>query len=94
MAEKFMPINVYENWCQYDQLGHRTLEGGEKVEVKWPDGSVTQQKVSVSRSAMKALDHGKETHIPISKAYILVEMNGAMLRVRLHDISNVLVRRV
>ena len=36
---------ILSDWCYYDQLDGKTLQNGEKLNIKWPDSSITEETV-------------------------------------------------
>jgi len=66
----FEKVVVYSNWCYIDQLAGIDLQDGERVAVRWPDGTVTKETVGVDSSTEETTDHGHRCPIPIRKSYI------------------------
>jgi len=74
-------IKTYENWCNIDQLDGEDIKDKEKLEITWPDKSVSIEKLIVEKWEETEYDMGKPCPIPYSKAYIQINYNGLKTKV-------------
>jgi len=84
---------ILSDWCYYDQLDGKTLQNGEKLKIKWPDSSITEETVLTKCRNLLFNDHGGRTEIPIIEAYITIHFRGVKAEIRLVD-SGLLCQRV
>ncbi len=67
-------IEHYSNWCEIDRLDGKDIEDGEKLRIKWPDGTITKETVRVEADSYSMLEQGGAyTDIPTKEAYIEVK---------------------
>ncbi len=76
-------VEIYSNWCYYDQLDGKNLKDGEKLKVRWPDGQETQENVILKKTSQTVSDMGHPYDVPIHQAYVAVTVHGAECLVRL-----------
>lgn len=87
------PVIVYNDYCQQDALLGFPLVHGERLSVKWPDGTKTTCKVIVEEERSTQFDHTSPYSFVTRKAYVMVRVNGAKGQFRLCD-ADVLCKRV
>jgi hypothetical protein len=84
----------YRDWgLDADRLGGKKLQDDEKVEVQWPDRTVTRHKVRVTRHANKYSDMGHVYDGVDRQAAITVTVRGLDVPVALRG-NNLLLRRL
>jgi hypothetical protein len=76
-------VTVRSNWGYWDELDGEILKNGERVNVRWPDGSETQETVRVEKTSFQSEDHGHRCDIPVHKAYVDVNVRGVAASIRL-----------
>lgn len=86
-------VVVYSNWCYVDQLDGKTLENGEKLRVRWPDGKETQETVFTMDKSYDTMDHASPYRVPVIEAYVTSSIHGASCLVRLTK-DDILCERV
>ena len=79
---------VFSNWCYMDSLDGKELADKEILEVTWPDGSITTERISVRLHYDTICDMGHDTQIPVSEAYVTAPVRGANMKVRLIEAIN------
>lgn len=93
MADLFQKVTEYNNWCHYDQLDGVDLSAGEKVIVRWPDGTEEATTVIVKRSRYEMSDMGIPCTIPEQRAYLSGMYRGVAIEIPLQG-SALLLKRV
>lgn len=76
-------VEVYSNWCHYDVIDGTQIKNGDKIKVRWPNGTETTHVVKVESTVVHYVGHGGGDDIPISKAFVTIEYNGSTCSVRL-----------
>jgi hypothetical protein len=76
-------VETYSNWCYLDQLDGDTLEDGEGLRVRWPNGKETKEKAVVEKSSYMMSDMGSPYEMHVSKAFVEADVHGAKCLVRL-----------
>lgn len=73
------------SWGTVDKLAGVPLTDGERIEVRWPDGAVTQETARVDRVTKTVSEQGSLQSTPIThqRAFLRVDVHGAPARVRL-----------
>jgi hypothetical protein len=98
-------VELHGNWCAIDYLGdkpnaglssyqldHR-LKNGERLLIKWPDRSYTEETVIVEDHSYNTSDMGSPCKVPVSKAFIEVKYRGVKAKIRLYK-SKLLCKRI
>lgn len=73
MSKVFHHVSTRSNWGWWDDLEGRDLAHGDEIEVLWPDGSRTTQRVRVIEGSR---DIGREGVVPDHRAFIDVIIRG------------------
>jgi len=82
-----MRITIGGNWSFEDQLGNVTLKDGERVSLRWPDGSTSTYAVIAKRTTEEIDDMGHAYPAPVIQAFVVLEYRGAAVHVRIKDIN-------
>lgn len=69
-------IEPHRNWGYQDALEGHLLVEGEVLHVKWPNGEVTTETISVEKGTYHYEDHGHPGTGPDDHAYIVHEVRG------------------
>lgn len=78
-----MKIDQNRNWCEIDQLGGMPIRDGEWLEIHWPDGSVTSERVKLRITKRTVSDMGHNCDIPVRQAGVTVNYHGVPVWVRI-----------
>lgn len=71
------PVEVYTAmWCHIDRLNGTNLRDGEKLRIRWPDGTVEERHIFVKRSSYEGSDMGHPCTIPVSEAFVVLKYHG------------------
>ncbi len=81
----FCAITVRSDWGYFDYVAMvgRDLKDGEEVEVRWPDGIETRERVRLDRTMAQSARPGDE--IPTVRAYVDAKYRGVATRVYLRQ---------
>ena len=80
----FKKVDIVSDWGSFNALNKIKLEPGDFVDVKWPDGSVSGHAVYFRVEQHKGPNTNYDTST--SRAYVLVQHNGAEAEVLLFNI--------
>jgi hypothetical protein len=86
----FLRLSVLSNWGYWDQLDGVTLEDGEALEVRWPDGTITRELVVIKSTVFQTYDHGHRCDCSRVEAFVeVLAVAGLKAPIRLleHDIK-------
>lgn len=97
-------IHNYSNWCEYDCYGPPVMkngfshscdkiENGDRVLVRWPNGTESEHVVELEKSSYREMDMGHYTDIPVHRAFVKVSVNGSETRVALRN-KDLLVKKL
>jgi hypothetical protein len=90
----FSKIKITGSWASYDSIDDKPLKNGELVEVLWPDGTVSEHKISLTKYHQSVLEQGGGAwDVPHHEAFVSIPHQGANLKVRLFDVNKIRVRR-
>ena len=79
---EFKEVTQYSNWGYWDQLNGKTLEKGEEIVVRWPDGGLDCAcVVDTIEWGESYSDMGSPTTIPHAVALAVIPIRGATVRV-------------
>jgi hypothetical protein len=78
-------VTVYSNWCYMDAIDDLPLKSGDKIKVRWADGTETIDFVKVESRTDHYSGHGGGDDITTAKAYVTIEFRGSTCFVRLVD---------
>lgn len=81
----FSPIVQYSDWGYFDQLDGKTLQEGEKLFVRWPDGSETQHICHIKSTSIYIMEHGSHCDIPTVQAIVRINHNGVQAEIPLRQ---------
>lgn len=70
-------ITTGGNWSVEDQLGGRTIRDGERLRVRFPDGTVEELRAVVESSSHADSDMGRDITIPVHRAFARIDYHGA-----------------
>lgn len=90
----FQTIKVYSNWCYIDQLDGKDIKPGERVEVRWPDGTTSMSVLGLDMKTFTYYDHGNTRKGPDHFAYVEERVHGLPFRFYLRNADTVLLRRI
>jgi hypothetical protein len=90
---KFSKVETYENWCNIDRLNDKEFVNGEAVEVQWPDGTTTTEKIVYDKDSKVLNDAGEDYLARDYKAFIKADVRGSKVKVPLRK-SDILLRRL
>ncbi len=82
---EFAQVTKDGNWCYVDQLDGRHFEKGERVEVRWPDGSVSEHDVCLDTHIGTVSDMGRPCAHETTAAYVEVAYRDLVARVPLYQ---------
>lgn len=86
-------VKVGGDWAYIDQLDGISLKDGERLHVKWPDGTITIETCAIDRDTFTYNEMGHEGKGPNHKAYLAISYKGVEVRYYLRH-SSLLVGRV
>jgi len=69
-------VERYSNWCEIDRLNGIDLVDGEKLKIKWEDGSTSIEVIKVEKYIDKILEQGGYSDIKYSIAYVPINFKG------------------
>lgn len=69
-------VKRYSNWCEIDRLNGIDLIDGEKLKIKWEDGSTSIEVIKVEKYIDKILEQGGYSDIQYSIAYVPIKFKG------------------
>lgn len=78
-------VVVGGDWSYEDELAGTYLKNGERIRVRWPDGTEEDHKVHLEVTSTPIFDHGKSYPGRCAQAFIKVKLHGETLLVRLSD---------
>lgn len=87
------PVEQVSNWGFWDVLDGKRLEEGERLRVRWPDGSETVETCRVQKAKFRYEDHGHPGEGPDDHAFVALSAHGAVGTVRLRQ-AGILCERV
>ena len=79
MGDKFESISTHRNWCAIDHLDGNDLIAGEILDVQFPDGTIISQPIIVKQASATVSDMGVKYDIPLSPAFVNVEVYGVRI---------------
>lgn len=79
---------------EVDQLDGKDLIDGEKLLIKWFDGTVSEEAVKIDESSYTVVEHGGHAKIDVKKAYINCFIHGGFIRFYLADNPKTLCERI
>lgn len=99
-----MKVETYSNWCDIDCYGEpnrpkgccsptNMIEHNDKVEITWPSGKKEVKHVLVVKSTRTVSDMGTPYDMPVQKAHVLINHEGAELVICLAG-SNIQIEKV
>jgi hypothetical protein len=81
-------------WGHEGQDQSFRLKNGDKLEVRWPDGTLTQTRVRIAEVTETVFDHGHEYPTRSENLYLRSEMKGTKVDLDTRDLlSKIRVRR-
>ena len=96
MPKEKQPASKTRQWRRVKQVGSyewiscagkdNPVQDG-KAEVLWPDGSITQENVTIVPSREVYYDHGHAHDGPSTTAYIRQTIRGLTVPLALHEIN-------
>lgn len=72
------------NWGYWDELDGEPLVDGERLAVRWPDGTLTAETCRVEKGVIHYSDHGHPGTGPDNKAFVVASFRGAEARIYLY----------
>lgn len=81
----FRPIEVYSNWCYIDRFDGTDLHTGDRLEIQWPDGSQTGEKIRVHDDSFAYGDMGHTCTGLNRRAYVERTVHGITVRLYLRQ---------
>ena len=81
-------------WREVDQLDGKDLIKGDKLLVKWLDGTITEEVVETEEFVNTYNDQGSRTEIGVRKAYINCFVRGGFIPFYLAENPKTLCERV
>lgn len=78
-------VEIYSNWCHYDVIDGVQIKTGDKLLIRWANGTETVHIAKVDSTVVYYSGHGGGDDIPISKAFVTIEYNGSTFPIRLVD---------
>lgn len=70
------PVEQVSNWGYCDTLDGRRLVQGERLRVRWPDGSETVETCHIHAGRFAHEDHGRPAQGPNDIAFVTGSMRG------------------
>jgi hypothetical protein len=83
---EFTPIAATGSFASYASIGGRRIQNGDRLEVRWPDGTAETVSAEVRESTQPYWDHGHEYSMPVTTAYYTHQRHGIGVSAPLHGL--------
>ena len=74
-----------EGWEEIDKIGV-PLSKGDRIDLKWPDGSVTNHTVDVVKGWEEVYDHGNRYEYAVHEAFITICHRKSVIRISMRSL--------
>jgi hypothetical protein len=82
---QWFQMTILRNWCEIDLLDGKELAHGERVEIKFPDGSTEIFPLHVTQRSVWTNDMGSRVEFPIHQANIKTSLRGLLVHIRIPE---------
>ena len=86
-GETYLSEKARDKRGMYDPSRAVKFTEGQDVNIRWPDGSVTHEIITLVTTSGSVLDHGHRYGTSSTIPYLKVKVHGALLQVCLNEVE-------